>query len=313
MSSTPATNNQLRKGLGYAIGAYLLWGLTPVFFKLLEEVSTYEIIAHRIIWSLILLVFFITISQNWLQVARIGKQPKNLLQLFLSSILICVNWTIYVWAVNNGNILETSLGYFTCPLSSILLGIIFFKERFRTFQWAALALAALGILIQFWLFGTIPIIALSIALSFSLYGFARKLIGVDPMAGLFFETLWLLPAALVYLFFFNDNSTTSNLLNNRSSLNFLLVASGAMTTIPLILFNAAAIRLRLSTLGFIQYLGPTFAFMLAIFVYHETVGMDKWITFIFIWSGLLLFICDNLAQTAKNNSLKNAGQASSKD
>jgi len=299
MSSTPVTNNQSQKGLGYAIGAYLLWGLAPVFFKFLEEVPTYEIIAHRIIWSLVLLIIFITFNQSWSQVARIGKQPKVLLQLLLSSVLVCANWTIYVWAVNHGNVLETSLGYFTCPLSSILLAIIFLKERFRALQWAALILATLGILVQFWFFGTIPVIALGVALTFSLYGFTRKLIAVGPMAGLFFETLWLLPVALIYLFFFTEGSTTSNLLNNRISLNLLLAASGAMTTIPLILFNAAAIRLKFSTLGLLQYFGPTFAFFLAIFVYHEPIGIDKWITFIFIWAGLLLFIGDSLAHGSK--------------
>lgn len=304
MSLTPPSYNQSQKGLGYAIGAYLLWGLAPVFFKFLEEVPTYEIIAHRIIWSLVLLVIFITLNQSWLQVTRIAKQPKILLQLLISSILVCANWTIYVWAVNHDQVLETSLGYFTCPLTSILLAIIFLKERFRTLQWIALALATLGILIQFWFFGTVPIIALSIALTFSLYGFTRKLIGVGPMAGLFFETLWLFPVALIYLFFFTDGSTTSNLMNNRLSLNLLLAASGAMTTIPLILFNAAAIRLRLSTLGLLQYFGPTFAFFLAIFVYHEPIGLDKWITFAFIWCGLLLFIWDSLIQGSKKTTLK---------
>ncbi|MGL4668582.1 MAG: EamA family transporter RarD [Saezia sp.] len=304
MSLTPALQNQSQKGLGYAITAYLLWGMAPVFFKFLDEVPTYEIIAHRIIWSLALLIIFITFNQSWSQVLRITKQPKVLLQLMFSSILVCTNWTIYVWAINHEHVLETSLGYFICPLSSILLGIIFLKERFRALQWTALVLAALGILVQIWFFGTVPIIALSIALTFSLYGFARKLIGVGPMAGLFFETLWLFPFALIYLLFFTDGSITSNLFNNRLNLNLLLAASGAMTTIPLILFNAAAIRIKLSTLGILQYFGPTLAFLLAIFVYHEPIGWDKWITFIFIWAGLLLFIWDSIMHGSKKTLAK---------
>lgn len=304
MAQQPPLIDQSKKGFLYAIGAYILWGMAPIFFKLLEEVPTYEIIAHRIIWSLILLIIFITCSRHWGDVIRIARRPRTVFFLLISSLLVCANWTIYVWAVNHHHVLETSLGYYICPLTSILLALIFLRERFRTLQWIALALAALGIVIQLWAFGTIPVIALGIALSFSLYGFARKLIGVDPMSGLFFETLWLIPGALIYLFFFTEGSTTSNFFNNSINLNMLLMLCGVMTTVPLILFNGAAIRIKLSTLGLLQYMGPTFVFFLAFFVYKELIGIDKWITFFFIWSGVILFIWDSVKHNSRQKISK---------
>lgn len=282
-----------------------MWGMAPVFFKLLEEVPAYEIIAHRILWSLVLLALFISLSKGWGPVIKIIKQPAVIFSLLLSSILVCANWTIYVWAVNHGHVLETSLGYFICPLSSIVLAIVFLKERFRPLQWVALALAVLGIAVQLWIFGTLPVIALSIAVTFSLYGFVRKKISVPAAAGLFLETLWLSVPALMYLFFFTQGSLTSNILENPIHLNLLLMACGLMTTIPLILFNVAAIRLKFSTLSLLQYTSPSMVFLLALFVYHESMGMDKWITFGFIWTGLILFIADSRLHVPSKSVLSN--------
>ncbi len=288
------SSSQSKQGLIYGFTAYFIWGLAPVFFKLLQEVPTYEIIAHRIIWSLVLLVIIISASRNWQSVMAIFARPKTVMGLLLTSILVCSNWTIFIWAINHGHVLESSLGYFICPLTSIILAVLFLKERFRSLQWLALLLAGAGVMIQLWVFGSLPTIALGLAITFSFYGFFRKKIGVDAMAGLFFETLILLPFALAYLYFFSEASPSSNVLNNSMKLNLLLITCGAITTIPLLFFNAAAIRIKLSVLGLLQYCGPIMTFLLAVFVYHEPMGMDKWITFGFIWTGVALFVWDGV-------------------
>lgn len=294
-----SSKDSSRQGLVYGLIAFFLWGTAPAFFKLLGEVPTYEIIAHRVLWSFVLLIVFIVFSRAWQPIVNLLKKPKIVFCLLLSSLLVCSNWTIFVWAVNDGQILATSLGYFIMPLCNVFLGYIYFKERFSRLQWVALVLATLGIIVQIWVFGTVPIVTLGIVATFTLYGFIRKLIKVESIPGLFIETLWLTPVALIYLFFFTQGSATANLLNNRMVLNLLLMASGLITTIPLLLFNAAALRVRLSTLGLIQYLGPSMSFLLAVFAYNEPMGPDKWVTFAFIWSGLALFILDSILQVRK--------------
>ncbi len=305
MSHTPRPSHPSREGLFLAFGAFFIWGMGPVFFKFLQDVPTYEIIAYRIIWSLVLLSFSVIMTKSWSRVVTLAKQPKIIFLLFIASLIICANWTIYVWAINHGNILETSLGYYISPLMSIALALVFLKERFRLRQWIALVLAALGIFVQLWTYGTIPIIALGLATSFSLYGFLHKKIGVDAQSSLFFETLCLVIPAVLYLLYFTPGSTTSNIFNNSLKLNLLLIASGAVTTVPLVLFNAAALRLKLSTIGIFQYMGPTMAFLFAIFIYHEPMGFDKWLTFAFIWSGIALFVWDNFNyEHRKSQALK---------
>lgn len=305
MSHSSPPSYQPREGLFLAFGAFFIWGMGPVFFKFLQEVPTYEIIAYRIIWSQVLLCLSVILTRSWPHVIALAKQPKIVFLLYIASLVICTNWTLYVWAINRGNILETSLGYYICPLTSVLLAIIFLKERFQLLQWVALSLATVGILIQLWAYGTVPVIALGIALTFSLYGFMHKKIGVDAMSSLFFETLFLVLPAILYLLYFTPESTTSNFFNNRLSLNLLLVASGIITTTPLFLFNAAALRLKLSTLGIFQYMGPTMAFLFAVFIYREPMGFDKWVTFAFIWSGIALFVWDGLSFEYKNSHTLN--------
>ncbi len=294
-----APSDQSKQGLIYGFTAYFIWGLAPVFFKLLQEIPTYEIIAHRIIWSLTLLIVIISVTRNWQGVMAIFTRPKTLMGLLLTSILVCSNWTIFIWAINHEHVLESSLGYFICPLTSIFLAVIFLKERFRPLQWLALVLAAAGVMIQLWVFGSLPTIALGLALTFSLYGFFRKKIGVDAMAGLFFETLILLPFAFAYLYF--EGSSTSSVFNNSMKLNVLLMTCGAITTIPLLFFNAAAIRIKLSVMGLLQYCGPIMTFLLAVFVYHEPMGMDKWVTFGFIWAGVALFVWDSIQRNRQHH------------
>ncbi|MBV4369080.1 EamA family transporter RarD [Erwinia phyllosphaerae] len=284
---------QTRQGIFYALGAYFIWGIAPAYFKLIQQVAPGEIMTHRVIWSFFFMLLLLSVSRNWGKVRAIFKEPKKVLLLAVSATLVCSNWLIFIWAVNNHHILEASLGYFINPLLNVLVGMLFLGERFRRLQWLAVALAACGVLIQLWKFGSVPVIALGLAVTFSLYGLMRKKIGVDAQTGMLIETSWLLPVAAIYLFGIADSST-SHLTQNPLSLNLLLIAAGIVTTIPLMLFTAACSRLRLSTVGFFQYLGPTLMFLLAVSFYGEKMTQDKAVTFSFIWAALAIFIFDAL-------------------
>lgn len=283
--------HQTRQGIGYALGAYLLWGIAPAYFKLVKEVPPTEIMTHRVIWSVLFMLLLITLSRNWNPVCSVMRQPKKVLLLAVTAFTIGSNWLLYIWAVNNQHILEASLGYFISPLLNVVLGMLFMRERFRPLQWLAVLLAALGVLVQLWTFGSVPMIALGLALTFAFYGLMRKKIQVDAQSGMLIETLWMFPLAAIYLLGFAD-SATSHLSANPMSLNLKLVAAGIVTTVPLMLFAAACTRLRLSTVGFFQYLGPTLMFLLAVLFYGETVTPDKMVTFGFIWLALAFFIVD---------------------
>ena len=282
---------QTRVGVLLALAAYFIWGIAPAYFKLIYYVPADEILTHRVIWSFFFMVALISISRQWPQVKRLLKTPKKVFLLALSAVLVGGNWLLFIWAVNNHHMLEASLGYFINPLVNILLGMIFLGERFRRMQWLAVLLAACGVLVQLWTFGSLPIIALGLAFSFAFYGLLRKKIAVDAQTGMLFETLWLLPVAAIYLFGIAD-SPTSHMGQNSWSLNLLLMAAGVVTTIPLLCFTGAATRLRLSTLGFFQYIGPTLMFLLAVTFYGEVPGANKMVTFAFIWVALAIFVMD---------------------
>ncbi|AUX95151.1 EamA family transporter RarD [Mixta gaviniae] len=284
---------QTRQGIFCALGAYFIWGVAPAYFKLLQQVAPGEIMTHRVIWSALFMLLLISVSRSWPRVKVVIRQPKKMLLLALSATLVGGNWLLFIWAVNNHHMLEASLGYFINPLLNVVIGMLFLGERFRRMQWLAVLLATFGVLVQLWQFGSLPLIALGLALSFSLYGLTRKKIAVDAQSGMLIETLWLFPLASWYLFGIAD-STTSHLSHNSATLNLLLIAAGIVTTIPLMLFTAAATRLRLSTLGFFQYLGPTLMFLLAVLFYGEAMTPDKAVTFGFIWLALALFIVDAL-------------------
>lgn len=239
------------------------------------------------------MVALLSVSRQWRQVKNLLKTPKKIFLLALSAVLVGGNWLLFIWAVNNHHMLEASLGYFINPLVNILLGMIFLGERFRRMQWLAVILAVCGVLVQLWTFGSLPIIALGLAFSFAFYGLVRKKIAVEAQTGMLVETLWLLPVAAVYLFGIAD-SATSHMEQNPLSLNLLLIAAGVVTTIPLLCFTGAATRLRLSTLGFFQYIGPTLMFLLAVTFYDEHPGADKMVTFGFIWVALAIFVMDAL-------------------
>ena len=284
---------QTRLGIMLALAAYFIWGIAPAYFKLIDYVPADEILTHRVIWSFFFMLALISFSHQWPQVKKLLQTPHNVFLLALAAVLIGGNWLLFIWAVNNHHMLEASLGYFINPLVNIVLGMIFLGERFRRMQWLAVVLATCGVLVQLWTFGSLPIIGLGLAFSFAFYGLVRKKIAVDAQTGMLFETLWLLPVAAIYLFGIAD-SPTSHMGQNSWALNVLLMAAGVVTTIPLLCFTGAATRLRLSTLGFFQYIGPTLMFLLAVIFYGEVPGADKMLTFAFIWVALAVFIVDAL-------------------
>lgn len=302
---TVEEQQRARQGVLLAIGAYTMWGIAPIYFKSISSVSALEILSHRVVWSFFLLAALLHFGRNWRTVSAVITNKSKMLYLVSTAILVGVNWLIFIWAVNANHMLDASLGYYINPLFNVLLGMIFLGERLRKLQWFAVMLAACGVLVQLVMFGSVPIVAIALAMSFGVYGLLRKKVSVDAQTGLFIETLVMLPAAAIYLLFI-ASTPTSNLLDNPASLNILLVAAGVVTTLPLLCFTGAATRLKLSTLGFFQYIGPSLMFLLAVLIYDEAFTSDKAITFAFIWGALVLFSFDGLRN---NRNIRRAANA----
>jgi len=277
-----------KKGTIYAILAFTFWGMVPIYFKLVSHVDAFEILIHRILWSVIFLFIIITITKSFKNLTVIFNDNKKIKILFISAILVSANWLTFIWAIGHDKIIEASLGYYINPLVSVALGYIFFKERITKQQIVAISLAFLAIAYQVYSLGNLPIISLILAFSFGFYGLARKKVHVESVSGLFIETLLISPFALIYITYLiiNNNNAFVVPLDYTS---WLLVAAGFVTIIPLIWFNSAAIRISMMKLGFLQYIGPSIAFALAIFVYDEPFSLDKLITFIMIWIALAIF------------------------
>jgi chloramphenicol-sensitive protein RarD len=302
------TDEQARskQGVLLAIAAYTMWGIAPIYFKAIAEVAPLEILSHRIVWSFFFLAILLHIGKRWNVVARVISNKRNMSFLSVTSFLVATNWLIFIWAVNTDHMIDASLGYYINPLFNVLLGMFFLGEKLRKLQWFALTLAFIGVAIQIIAFGKVPLVALALATTFGCYGLLRKKINLDAQTGLFIETMLILPIALIYLLFIAD-SPTSNILDNPSRLNTLLLFAGVVTTLPLLCFNGAATRIMLSTLGFFQYIGPSLMFLLAIFVYEEPFSTDKAITFTFIWGALIVFSLDGL-KFASGNRKRNITQ-----
>ena len=285
-------------GVFLAFSAFILWGITPIYFKFVDEVSPLEILCHRAIWSFFFLAVLLHTRHHWPLIKDILSHKIKMMYLTSSGLLIGANWLTFIWAVTNHRMLDASLGYFINPLLSIFLGIIFLGESLSKLQLLAITLASGGVLLQLVLFGSVPFVAMILAISFSVYGLLRKKVNVEAQAGLFVETLILLPVAVIYLFFI-ANSPTSKIMNNSWQLNSLLFSAGAITMLPLLCFTGAVPRLRLSTLGLFQYLAPSLMFLLAVVIYNEPLTADKIITFSFIWGALFLYSFDALRNQGK--------------
>ena len=302
---TPEEQQRSRQGVLLAIGAYTMWGIAPIYFKSIAEVSPLEILSHRVIWSFFLLAALLHFGRHWRSVRDIIKNKTKMMFLVSTAILVGANWLIFIWAVNSNHMLDASLGYYINPLINVLLGMVFLGERLRKLQWFAVVLAACGVLVQLIVFGSVPVVAIALAMSFGFYGLLRKKVSVEAQTGLFIETLVMLPAAAIYLLFI-ASSPTSNMLDNPMQLNTLLIAAGVITTLPLLCFTGAATRLKLTTLGFFQYIGPSLMFLLAVLIYGEPFTSDKAITFAFIWGALVVFSFDGLRNNRKSRKAARA-------
>ncbi len=290
----PENKNQTIIGVIYALSAYLMWGVFPLYFKFMARIPPLEILAHRVIWSFILLFFSVLFFKKHYNLKQVLCHKKTAVMLFCSATIIANNWLVFIWAVINNHLLDASLGYYINPLVNVLLGMIFLGERLSKMQWLAVFLAIIGVSVQLISFGKIPLTAIFLALSFGSYGLIRKKVKVAAVPGLLAETGLLFPIALIYLLSCIDNSNTANMLNNNLSLNLSLMAAGLITTLPLLCFTAAAIRLRLSTLGFFQYIGPSVMFFIALFIFNEPFSAPSALSFLFIWSALAVFSADGL-------------------
>ncbi|MDD9179027.1 MULTISPECIES: EamA family transporter RarD [Aliivibrio] len=302
MPATELEQQRTRQGVFFALGAYTIWGIAPIYFKTISEVSPFEILSHRVIWSFFFLAGLLFLSKGWKTVSNTLKDKKKMAYLATTGLLIGTNWLIFIWAVTTNHMLNASLGYFINPIFNVMLGMVFLGERLRKLQWLAVTFAVIGVIIQLVTFGSIPIVALALACSFGFYGLLRKKVAMDAQSGLFIETLVMLPIAAVYLLFIAD-SPTSNFAANPITLNLLLVAAGIITTVPLLCFTGAATRLKLSTLGFFQYIGPSLMFILAVGLYGEEFSADKAITFVFIWAALIVFTTDAILFRKKKKKI----------
>lgn len=276
-----------RAGLLYGLGAYLIWGFLPAFFKLLESVTAGEIVAQRIVWSLAFLAVLVLVARRWSGICAALRDRSALLLLSATAALIAVNWLVYVWAVNNGHILAASLGYFLNPLVNVAMGVLLLKERLGRIEIAAVALAAIGVAILAASAGEALWISLSLAFSFATYGLLRKIATVDALDGLAVETLILAPFALGWIVWLSSGETLA--FSEEFGISLLLIAGGALTAIPLLLFAAAARRMDYSRLGLLQYLAPTIQFLLGVFAYGEPLTTAHLICFCFIWAGLAVY------------------------
>jgi chloramphenicol-sensitive protein RarD len=296
-------NTNAKQGVLLAIAAYLMWGVIPAYFKLLNSMVPTEILMHRIIWSSLLLVIIISVKKNWIQISNILKKPKTLLILIASASILAFNWWLFIWAINNNHLLDASLGYYINPLLNVALGMFFLGERLSKLQYAAVALAFIGVTIQVVTFGSFPLVAFALAISFSIYGLIRKTVSVDSVSGLLMESLLLTIPAVIYWWFMVPTDA-SNMLNNSIGFNLLIMAAGLITTAPLLCFVAAARRLNYSTMGFFQYIGPSIMFMFAVFIYGEKVGEDRWVTFGFIWMALIIYSVASILKMKKDRRIQ---------
>ena len=289
-----ATRENIRLGIFAGLAAYLIWGLVPIFFKQIAEVPADEIIAHRVVWAMALMTAVIGFGRGFGEALRLARIPAQLARIALASALVLINWLTFVWGVNNGHILETSLGYFILPLFNVALGVLLLKERLRPLQWLAVALATIGVIIETVQVGGLPWISLVLAGSFGIYGLLRKQLPLDAASGLFLETVCMLPVALAWLAWLahsgqNHFGTGQGLPSGR---DLMLIATGAVTAIPLLLFAVAARRLPLNMMGFLQYLAPSITFLLAVFVYREPLDLSRALAFAAIWAGLAVYTVD---------------------
>ncbi len=283
----------MNSGAFYAVLAYTAWGFLPVFFKQLIQVNAFEIVLHRMVWSVVFLLCVLTVLKRWAWLRSVARQPRVLVAFAVSALLLSANWTVYVWAVQNAHVLDASLGYFILPLVNVALGFAFLNERPRPVQWLSVAVAAAGVL---WLTvqaGRLPWVALVLAITFGIYGLLRKLAKLGALEGLTLETLLLSPFAVGLLAWWAWHGQGALVQGDAATLGWLLLA-GPLTAIPLLLFAAGARRLPLATLGILQYISPSLQMLLGVWLYGEAFEPARAIGFYLIWLALVLYSADSL-------------------
>jgi len=292
MPTPETTAKRERTGVLEAIGSFLIWGFSPLYYRAVGEAGSLEILSHRVVWSLFFCLILISLSGQTRALRQLFSQPRTLLTLFVSALLVSINWLAFIWAVNNDKALEASMGYFIFPIVMVALGGIFLNERLNRNQMLALALVVLGVLNLLLGQQQLPWIALLLAGSMGLYSLVRKKVPAGPLVGLTMECLLLFPVAALYLFYL-ERQGELRFGSATAWMDILLICSALMTALPLILFTSAARKLRLGTLGLLQYLNPTCQFLLAVFLFAEPFSQAHLYTFLLIWSGLALFSIDS--------------------
>ncbi|MFJ3201760.1 EamA family transporter RarD [Streptomyces sp. NPDC086989] len=309
--------NEQRAGLLYGFGAYGMWGLVPLFWPLLKPAGAIEILAHRMVWSLGVVGMLLLAMRRWGWIGELLRQPRKLGLTALAASVISVNWGLYIWAVNNGAVVEASLGYFINPLVTIAIGVLVLGERLRRAQWAAVGIGVAAVLVLAIGYGRPPWISLVLAFTFAAYGLIKKKLNMGGVESLAAETALLFPPALGYLLWLGTQDRLS-FASEGLGHSALLASTGLVTAIPLVCFGAAAIRVPLSTLGLLQYLAPVFQFALGVVYFHEAMPPERWAGFSLVWAALALLTWDALrtarktrAEAARLVSARAAGPAAS--
>ena len=272
-------------GLLFGFSSYILWGLFPLYWPLLEPANPLEIVAHRAVWTLVFCFIVLLLSKQIHSTLGVLKNPKAMAALLLTTILISINWITYIWATNNGHVVEAALGYYINPLIIIAFGVLLLREKMRPLQWLAVAIAAVGVLVLTIDYGRLPWVAISLALSWGSYGLVKKKLNLGALDGLAIETLISLIPYLGYLIYIGNQGDGQ--FGHSAGLTLLLISAGAVTAIPLLLFNGSTTRLPYSTIGLLQYITPTIQFSIGVWVRHEDMPAARWIGFVIIWFALI--------------------------
>ena len=281
-----------------AFFSFLIWGALVIYWHQLSGVNPLEVVAHRAIWSLVFTAVLIVITKKAGEVIRVLKNPRNILPLILSSILIAGNWGLFIWAVANDKIIESSMGNYITPLLNVAASAVIFKVVLNKYQKLSVLLAFAGVVYMIIVYGKVPYIAIFFAVTFCTYGIIKKLVPASALTGLFVETLIISVPSVIYVIYLISNGESA-VLKGDALISFLLICGGIVTTLPLLGFSYSAKILHLSTLGILQYITPTIAFLLGVFVYHEYFSANMLITFILIWTGLIIYSTDGIFQKKK--------------
>jgi len=299
-NNKPPRQKEALIGVLNALGAFLIWGLSPIYYKTLAHVSNFEILLHRMVWSFLFLFPLVILMGRWKEFSAAIANRRTLLLLIGTTLLVSCNWFVFIWAINSGKILQTSLGYFINPLINVLLGMLFLKERLRPAQTAAVILAASGVIYMTIEVGSLPWISLFLAFSFGFYGLIRKTAAVNALIGLTVETMLLFIPASAYLYYMDTQGVLSfQAINVKTDL--LLMGAALVTALPLLLFTAGARRIHLATVGMLQYIAPSCTFILAVFIYNEPLQTAQFRAFVLIWISLIIYSADAMIASRSGN------------